>query len=82
MRIHGVGPNTVAREVALLTSQAPFVPIVLAHTPGIANVTADALSRLAEPNSGYSIPDTLRDASQDVVPTNGKDYFRCLLAPP
>lgn len=45
-RSHGYRPGVIAKEVALLLATAPLMRMVLAHTPGVANVIADALSRL------------------------------------
>ena len=52
----------IAREVALLLSEAAFMPRHIEHLPGVMNTWAGALSRLAEPGSNHAIPEQLRSA--------------------
>ena len=52
----------IAREVALLLSEAAFMPRHVEHLPGVMNTWADALSRLEEPGGNYAIPQQLTSA--------------------
>ena len=41
--------STIARELALEVAEAAYRPMLAEHIPGVANVTADSLSRLHAP---------------------------------
>ena len=45
MQPHSASLGVVAREMALDIADAVYSPDLAAHLPGVANVTADALSR-------------------------------------
>ena len=47
-----------------VNTQVMPVPFIADHFPVVANVTADALSRMRMPNSQYSLPQILRDVPQ------------------
>ena len=55
-RASGAGTGAISRELALDMAEAVYRPGIGTHIPGVANVTADALSRLFGPDSKYSIP--------------------------
>ena len=46
----------LARELAFTFSRFAFEPDVVQHVPGIANTTADALSRCFCPSADYTLP--------------------------
>ena len=51
----------VAKELALDLGKCEYMPRIISHLPGVANVTADLLSRRFDPSkSPWSIPDLLR----------------------
>ena len=51
----------IARELAMLLSEAASMPRLFHHLPGVMNGFADSLSRLDEPGSRHSNPDALRN---------------------
>ena len=73
--------NTIAREVALEVAASAFRPLVAEHIPGVANVTADALSRLAIPGGRYSLPACLSGVCQAEVPVRPRAWYRALSSP-
>ena len=52
----------ISRELALLLSEASYMPRRVARVPGVMNAWADALPRLVDPAGGYHIPAALRGA--------------------
>ena len=48
LKTAGTGPAVIAREMALDMASALYTPSVVAHLPGVANITADLLSRLGD----------------------------------
>ena len=56
--------SVVARELALDIADALYDPVVAEHIPGVANVTAAALSRRFDPRHKYEVPQILRNASE------------------
>ena len=48
--------NIIARELALDLADACFVPDIVAHSPGGAMGTADALSRKFQPGVVFQLP--------------------------
>ena len=81
MKASGRGPGVVARELALLLGDAEFRPTVLSHIPGVANVSADALSRRSEPGKAFSLPLCLRTIRETHPPVRSRAYY-LTLAPP
>jgi len=71
----------IARELALRFVELSFPPDAI-HTPGIAHVAADELSRVYAPKgSGIvnnSIHPSLRHATQTVVPPRNEAWYRAL----
>ena len=82
MKSSGYGNNLIAREVALDIAQACYVPQVVAHVPGVSNVSADTLSRLSQPGKQYRIPDHLAKVHRAHLPHPHKQIFRTLDAIP
>ena len=74
----GRGPGIIAREVALLFSEASFEPRVVSHVPGISNVIADMLSRKHDPNKPFALPLALADAREIFLPPRDASYFLSL----
>jgi len=81
MKADGAGPAIIAREVALLLAEAPFVPTVCSHTPGLANVVADALSRASAPGPA-EWPPQLASARRVELPPRAAQLFRAAGRPP
>ena len=75
---HSAAIGLIARELALDIAEAVYCPDVAEHVPGIANVTADLLSRKHEPDSGWSIPVFLHRVPEMVVPQRSDNYFRSI----
>lgn len=55
------GNVIIAREIALDISKGVYSPVVVEHISGISNISADALSRVFQPDTEISIPVHLRD---------------------
>ena len=71
----------VAREMALDTAEAIYEPQVVQHVPGVANITADILSRRVEQGSAWSLPPILAQAEEVVPPMHNRTWWRALTAP-
>ena len=52
----------IAKDIALLYSEAAREPRIFEHAPGVANVVADALSRAFEPGVDFKLPPQLATA--------------------
>ena len=76
LKASGSGPNLVARELALDLGDSAFKPSHFIHTPGVANVLSDRLSRIFQPDSKHSVPETLLDVPRTSVPTRISSYYR------
>ena len=78
MELHfkGTSPalNVIARELALEVAEAAYRPILAEHIPGVANVTAAALSRMHMPGGKYMLPDCLRGIPQASVPARPREW--------
>ena len=48
--------------------------------PGVANVMADALSRLTDPTKDYQIPEELLKVKRVEVPLRTRDWYKTLAA--
>ena len=69
----------IAQELALLLSEASYMPRHVVHVPGVLNAWADALSRLSDPSRKYMIPAELRDVPR-AFPTRRSERFYSTLA--
>ena len=71
----------IGREIALSLVHYSFLPAVQ-HTPGIAHVTADALSRIYDPAKPEAIrilqSAALKNAVRTDVPTRTSSYYLAL----
>ena len=70
----------ISRELAMLLSEAAFMPRFFHHLPGVMNGFADSLSRLDEPGSRHSIPEALRNERR-LHPRRRDETFYTTLAP-
>ena len=73
--------NIIAREVALEVAASAYRPLIAEHIAGVANITADALSRLHVPGGSYERPACLAQARAAVVPERPRKWYRALAAP-
>jgi len=53
LRTTGQALGMIGREIALDIAALNHAPDLVSHIPGVANVTADALSRLQHPSGNY-----------------------------
>ena len=72
----------IAREVALDISDNVYSPDMAKHIPGVANVAADALSRLNQPGKSKDIPEYLRSVTRTVIAPRTQQWWRALPASP
>ena len=70
--------NLIAREVAMIYARASFQPRCVGHLPGIINTVPDALSRLSNPNSKYTVPEQLAHLQPVPVPIRSEQYYATL----
>ena len=74
--------GVIAREIALDVSEACYSPDVTTHIPGVANKSADILSRLTAPcKPGEPLPEVpghLRAVPQAFPDARSFGYFRSL----
>ena len=68
----------IARELALLLSEASYMPRHVVHVPGVMNAWADALSRLSEPGGNYRIPAALRSVPRSSPIRRSPDFYSTL----
>ena len=68
--------GVVAREVALTLSRACLRPCVIAHTPGVANKLADALSRRFQPGVAWQRPAALAQVLECFLAPRCAAYYR------
>ena len=81
LRLRPKGPNMaiIAREVALSLVHMSFPPKAT-HTPGVANVLADLLSRVHEGQTEnlHTCHPALKSAEQSVPEPRPKEWYRTL----
>lgn len=72
--------SLIAREFALDLGDMTYMPDVIAHLPGVANVTADTLSRRFDPSkeSTWQLPPLLAHATQHSVPERNRHWWHTL----
>ena len=78
MRPHSPQQAIIARELALLTAHSAFPPDV-EHTPGVAHIVADGLSRLDDPShQGKGILDhpALLNATCTPSPRRNREWYK------
>jgi hypothetical protein len=78
MRPHSSKHAIIAREMALIVIESPFFPQVV-HTPGIAHVVADLLSRVCDPFSKGDVDKhfALSSSVSRVCPPRNEAYYLC-----
>ena len=83
-RLKGCTPalSLLARELALEVARAAYRPIVAEHIPGVANVAADALSRLHDPSGAYRLPAELVAVKRVMVDERHGEWYETLHGPP
>ena len=67
--------STIARELALSMAIHGIRPRIVAHTPGVANVLADALSRRFQPGACWKLPAALGEVPETIVDPMRNDYY-------
>ena len=77
------GMNTIAREYALDAAEGVHEPEVVAHLPGVANKTADVLSRRLDPrySVGWLPPAALANVPQVVPSPRSLSWWRSRVTP-
>ena len=80
MRPSGWRLAIVARELALDVASGSYTPGVAVHTPGIANVVADLLSRQQMPGKPFTLPPSLVGVPETLVRLRDASFMR--LVPP
>ena len=74
LKAAGVHTNRIARELAMDLGRGLYVPAIKEHTPGVANVLPDALSRLAAPcPPEFQIE--LKDIPLTQAPVRDRSYY-------
>ena len=81
LKFPGAGPGIIARELAMVIGCATFRPDVYSHVPGLANVTADALSRRYEPGVSFRLPALLSGVTETHPQIRSPSWWRTLRAP-
>ena len=68
----------IAQELALILSEASYMPRHVVHVPGAMNAWADALSRLEDPTHRCKVPDALRDTPRAQPSEPSSRYYSTL----
>ena len=68
----------IAQELALILSEASYMPRHVVHVPGAMNAWADALSRLEDPTRRYTVPAALRDTPRAFPCVRSSRYYSTL----
>ena len=76
LKTKGLGTNIVAKEMALDISNMCYRPDVTKHIPGIANISADALSRIVQPDAPTTIPKIFHNIPRDRLKPRGRALFK------
>ena len=80
MQPHSATLGVIAREMALDICDSVYEPQLVSHLPGVANVTADALSRRFQPGTQYHVPQILSAATEIVPAKRDPSWWRALTA--
>ena len=73
--------NTIAREMALDASEFLCEPSFFVHTPGIANVIPDKLSRMWMPKNPEALPSILNNVKKATVPIRDSAFWKSSTRP-
>ena len=77
MRPHSPQHAIIARELSLITIESPFFPSIV-HTPGLAHVTADYLSRIYDESTDTSVEHfSLKGSKLRVCEERDERWYRC-----
>ncbi len=76
MQPHSVQLGLLARELALDIADGAFAPEIVAHLPGIANATADSLSRLLDPLKKAVVPQYLSGIAPTSCPPRCASWYK------
>ena len=81
MQPHSQQLGIVARELALDVADSSYSPDIVEHIPGLSNVAADALSRLAQPGKEAQIPEYLHATPRHICKPRGTRWWRSIALP-
>ena len=79
LKAKGAGTSIISREMALDIAEAVYSPSIASHLPGVANITADVLSRFDEGNP--SLPPHLRGVPRAQLAVRDHRWWRSLRRP-
>ena len=79
LRTTGQALGMIGREIALDIAALNHAPDLVSHIPGVANVTADALSRLQHPSGKYRVPLHLEKFSPSPCPMRSRSFYKTML---
>ena len=71
--------GVIARELSLDIADAIYDPQLVSHVPGVANLAADALSRLFQPGKRFSLPTILRHCKRVHPPDRTPQWWRSVV---
>ena len=75
MQPHSASLGVVARELALDIADSIYQPTLASHVPGVANVTADTLSRKYEPRRTFVLPSILAHCTEAHPKTRDSSWW-------
>ena len=67
--------NLIGRELALEFGNCTWKPLFQSHTPGVANVIPDSLSRQFQPDKQFVLPFGLTAEQEFTVPVRDAAYY-------
>ena len=73
--------NLIGRELAFEFGNCSFKPKFQAHTPGVANVIPDLLSRKFQPGVPFQLPPCLRSVQEFFPPARDSSYYLASVPP-
>ena len=73
--------NLIGRELALEFGDCTWKPMFQSHTPGVANVVPDLLSRRFQPGKRFHLPPCLQGVQEFVPPARDEFYYLALQPP-
>ena len=68
----------ISQELALILSEASYMPRHVVHVPGAMNAWADALSRLDDPTHHYVVPAALREVPRATPSPRTSSFYSTL----
>jgi hypothetical protein len=82
LKSRGKGSGMIARELALDIADATYYPDIICHAPGLTLVQVDELSRkYMTKSSTWTLPSSLRDAEETLVPPRDATFYRAISPP-